>query len=215
MSDDDLKWLEPTAPRAVGRNMWESRFVRIARIVVPVMALAILAVTLIWAEMSPETEIKQTEQDLSQVQNTLETARFTSTDEKGRPYVIEADHVVQQDPSTMTATLAGPRGEITMEDNDVLSVKAQDGVYDHPNQKLHLKGNVEVQQNADMTLETQSLDVDLTARKATSDQPVKGRTNTGSQLEASGLDMTSGAETVTFIGPAKLIIAPDQETKNP
>jgi lipopolysaccharide export system protein LptC len=206
---DGLRWLRPDAstPRKIG-SLWH---VRLARVIVPVVAAGLLVLTVLWAQLNPEAEVKKV--DLTEVQNTVETARFTSVDDKGRPFVIEADRVVQQDPSTMTATLAAPRGELTLDNQDKLSVQARDGVYDHPNQKLKLKGEVQLQQNADMTFTTEALDVDLKDRSAQGDAPVQGSSKDGSALQAQGVIMSPNAGVLTFKGPATLTLAPKKEEK--
>ncbi len=206
---DSLRWLKADASEK--RDAGQSRGVRIARVFLPILAVVLLAGSVIWAQMGPDVEVKK--MDLKEVQNTLETARFTSTDSEGRPFVIEADKVLQQDPTTMTATLAKPKGEITMKEGDLLSVTANDGVYDHPNQKLHLQGDVVLNQNKDMTMKTENLDVNLMNKSAVGTAPVHGTSTNGNALEAQGLQLSPGASTLTFTGPAKLILAPQKKTE--
>lgn len=204
---DRLRWLKPDPDAFIKAG--SNKHVHFARVILPSAAGLLLLGTIIWAQLSPETEVKQA--DLTNVQNKLETARFTSVDSQGRPFVIEADQVLQQNPSSMTATLDQPKGSITMQKNDVLSVRAKEGIYDHPNQTLSLKGDVVLDRNKNMTLTTESLNVDLKDRSATGNQPVQGSGTDGSQLQAQGLDMGPDGKTVVFKGPARLTLQPKQK----
>lgn len=200
---DRLRWLKPDL-NAVG-TIGSGRHVKFARIVLPSVAALLLIGTVIWAQLSPQTDVKETTV-LTNVQNKLETARFTSVDDQGRPFVIEADQVVQQNPSTMTATLAQPKGEVTLEKGDVLSVQAKEGVYDHPNQRLRLKGDVVMDRNQTMTFKTSEMNVDLKDKSAEGHTPVTGSGKDGSALEAQGVAIGPGGKTITFQGPARLTL---------
>lgn len=203
----DLRWLQPDRDRS--HLAGEGRHVPLARVALPILVIAIIAVTWIWMQVNPETAVKKV--DVKDIQNTLDEARFTSVDDKGRPFAIEADKVLQQNPSTMTATLAGPRGDITLDKGDKLSLKAQKGVYDHPNKMLHLNGVVTLERNADLTITTDQLDVNLNDQSARGNARVNGSTKDGSTIEADGVQVAPGATRLIFTGPAKLTIMPKEK----
>lgn len=207
---DGLGWLDPKAPRSVGSN----RHVYFARIFLPIVAVAILIGSAIWAGLGPNVEVKKL--DMKDVQNTLETARFSSVDKDGQPFVIEADKVLQQDPRTMTATLSAPKGELSQKDGGKISIKAADGIYQHNEQKLHLDGNVVVQRDSNLTLTTDTLDVDLNQNSARSDKPVSAISTNGDRLDAqNGLDMRNSGQLLIFKGPATLTLQPKSQKLEP
>lgn len=205
---DRLRWLKPDPNAFAG--VGSSKHVKFARVILPSVAALLLLGTVIWAQLSPQTEVKEAT-DLTNVQNKLEAARFTSVDDQGRPFVIEADQVTQQNPSTMTATLAQPKGEVTLEEGDILSVKAKEGVYDHPNQKLELKGDVVMDRNQDMTFTTSEMNVDLKTKSAVGHAPISGSGKDGTELEAQGVTMGPGGKIITFQGPARLTLPAKQK----
>lgn len=207
----DLRWLQPDRDRS--RLAGAGRHVALIRIMLPALVIVILGATWAWMQLNPETAVKKV--DVKDIQNTLDEARFTSIDAKGRPFAIEADKVLQQNPNTMTATLAGPRGNITMGDNDQLSLTAQKGVYDHPNKMLHLNGSVTIIRNADLTITTDQLDVNLNDQSAKGSANVAGHTKDGSTIEAGGVEVAPGAERLIFTGPAKLTIMPKEKNATP
>lgn len=150
--------------------------------------------------------VNNTEQDLTSMQNTLETAVFTSVDDKGRPFIVEADKVLQQDPNSMTAILSQPRGTLELNETDRLNVRANDGHYDHNAQKLDLSGDVVINQNDDVTFETSTLNVDIKNNKATNNVPVHAVTKEGHILDAQAVDMTTDGRKIIFKGPATLTV---------
>ena len=205
-----LGWLDPKAPRNIGSN----KHVLWARVILPLIAVLLFISSIIWAQLGKSVEVKKI--DMKDVQNTLETARFSSVDKEGRPYVIEADKVTQQDPTNMTATLEAPKGELSLKDGGTLSVKANDGVYKHNEQKLHLNGGVILQRNKDFTMKTDALDVDMSQNSATGDKPVTAETLNGDQLNAqNGLDMNEEGNLLIFKGPATLTLQPKSQKLDP
>lgn len=213
MSDqDNLNWLKADPSRT--NNAGRSKHVAFARVAIPVVFLFLIAVSVIWSQSAPTLAVKEV--DLKQVQNTLETARFSSMDKDGQPFVIEADRVIQQDPTTMAATLAAPHGEMKTKEGQTLSLTAKDGLYNHNDQNLKLNGDVVLKRDNDLTMETQELDVDLAGKNATGDQPVTAVTAKGDVLKAAnGVELQSGGEKILFKGPASLTLQPKSQKIEP
>ncbi len=203
---DKLQWLKVDTNKQAGNN----RYVAVARVLLPLLAILLLGISIIWSQAGPSIEVKKI--DMSEVQNTLETARFTSVDKDGQPFVVEADKVTQQDPTTMEATLAAPRGSMKTKAGETMSLSAKDGLYDHNAQALKLNGDVVIKRDDGLTLETEALDVDLAGKNATGDKPVTAHTDKGDVLKAkSGIDVTEGGEKILFKGPASLTLQPKSQ----
>ncbi len=214
---DKLNWLRPTIHSA---DMARKNLVRRAvKYILPILALLLLLLSFYWAQEGQDiVAVNNIEQDLSEMRNTLETARFTSIDNKGRPFIVEADDVIQQDPNSMTAELNAPKGTLELNETDRLNVRANHGDYDHNAQTLDLSGDVVINQNDDVTFETSELDVDIKNNKASNNVPVHAVTKDGHTLDASAVDMTTDGGTIIFKGPAKLTVksltVPPKETEN-
>lgn len=212
MATDKLDWLKPDAAKA--KNAGSNRHVFVARIVLPVLVVIILAISIIWSQSGPSLKVK--EATLADVQNTLEEARFTSVDKNGDPFVIEAERVIQQDPATMAAQLALPRGALKTKEGQTVSVTAKDGLYKHNEQELQLNGDVVMTRDDGLTMTTDALDVDLEGKNAKGDKPVTATTANGDVLKAQhGIEVTGGGEKILFKGPASLTLQPKSQKMEP
>lgn len=202
---DKLNWLRPTIHSAESAR--KNLFRRAFKYILPILALLLLSFSFFWAQEGQKiVAVTNDKQDLSQMQNTLETAVFTSVDDKGRPFIVEADEVIQKDPNSMTAKLSAPKGTLELNETDRLNVRANNGNYDHSAQKLDLSGDVVINQNDDVTFETSELNVDIQNNKASNNVPVHAVTKDGHILDAEAVDMTTDGGKIIFKGPARLTV---------
>src|SRR5690606_18631202 len=104
------------------------------RIALPLVLAIILCVIFFWPMVSEHLEKTDTQAsgkkkiDLSHItDNRLVTPSYSAVDDKGNPYSVNAEWANQLDKNTIE--LNAPRGEITLENQEKISVTGESGLY--------------------------------------------------------------------------------------
>lgn len=208
MSQDRLDRL--TAPKKERRehNQGYSVFIRRAQLIMPVVAIIIIALVFIWSTTGQESIVAVQQTSLKEQtigKNELINPRYESRDEKNQPMTITAKRAVQGGENDNLVTLDEPRAHITLEGGDILGGQALSGEYQQDAQKLTLTGEVRLMNDQGYTLDTEKLFIDMVENKAWSDDLIHGK-GPDSTLEAKGLRADSVTQDIVFIGPATLIL---------
>ena len=214
--DENLKLSSLSAgPRQSRKlNTGYSSFIRSMRIVLPLFALAIVAVMFSWNMMKADQVIPVKDEKAAQTigKNELLNPHFDSVDDKNQPYTITAERALQGEKDGMML-LDKPMADIVLNNGNWLAIQSDQGAYRQQSQRLLLKSNVELFHDEGYTMETQELDVDLNAGTAQSDVDVHAHGPMG-KVNASGLKADSKAETLIFTGPAKLVLYDTGDSKD-
>jgi lipopolysaccharide export system protein LptC len=203
----------PLRPHAsIGRGY--SRFVGLAKRILPGVALVLLAIVAIWPRLQTEVErVRFTlprldprdAQDLRMV-----NARFTGLDKQNRPYVVTAD-VARQNPSVDDlVSLEGPKGDLTTSSGNWFELDAYTGLYQPDAQLLDLFGNVELFQDKGNEFHTDSAHVDMAKGNAEGNDPVAGQGPFG-QVTGQGFRIRDHGAVIVFTGHAHLQLAPHEK----
>ncbi|MEZ5813913.1 MAG: LPS export ABC transporter periplasmic protein LptC [Alphaproteobacteria bacterium] len=183
-----------------------SAFIRSMRIVLPLTALAIIAVLFSWNifrpdEIAPAKPGSETAKTIGK--NELLNPRFDSVDAKNRPYTITAARALQGADNELML-LDAPMADIILRNGNWLAVKSRQGAFRQETQRLLLKDDVRLFHDEGYSAKTQELDVDLKAGTARSDVKITGHGPLGT-LDASGMYADSKAGHLIFTGPAKIV----------
>ncbi len=188
-------------------NASYSKLVRRLRLMLPIVALIIIAVLFAWPSMqtqqipSIEDEAKETLSGRKELLNPV----FESVDRKNQPYKVIAKRAIQGETEDNLIILEEPTGNITMESGEILNVLANNGAYRQDIQRLFLKGNVELLYSDKFKLETEELDIDMRESQAWSKTNVRAIGPMG-VVTALGLEARNAEGLLVFTGPAKLIL---------
>ncbi|HNS43763.1 MAG TPA: LPS export ABC transporter periplasmic protein LptC [Alphaproteobacteria bacterium] len=191
-----------------------SKIVRWMRLVLPVVALAIVAVLMIWS--NPDQQIKAvpraevSPQTVSR--NELINPKFQSEDKNSQPYTITADKAVQNADNMDAILLDKPVADISLKSGNWVALKATQGVYNQQSGTLDLDGAVEMHHDTGYELHTDKMSINVDAQKIISDQAVTGHGPTA-EITATGLEADGKTDNVIFKGPAKLILRPVNDTR--
>jgi lipopolysaccharide export system protein LptC len=184
-----------------------SKFVRLMRFVLPLLALVIVGLVMSWPKVEETMKTIPHEAGMPQsvAENELVEPRYEGTDEKNQPFAVTAHRAIQsgQDPDVVLLEL--PQGESTMNDGKAVKISADKGQYQQKAQKLLLEGNVTLDQASAYEFRTDKLLVYLKYREVWSDAKVTGKGPAGT-LEASGLHATGENNLLIFTGPVKLVL---------
>ena len=197
-------------PRAAGfgRGRW-SRFVSAMKLVLPLVSLAVVALAVVWPELSrldrglPITisEPRAGEDDSLRMAN----PRYTGSDDQNRPFAITAETATLDRLDRRRVNLQQLHADITLEDNRWLSLTAPTGVYQQDRQFLDLAGPIEVYSDEGYELHARSARVDIQGGTAESDEAVAGHGPLG-ELEANGFRLDRRAQTLNFEGGVRVVI---------
>ncbi|MBL3676601.1 MAG: LPS export ABC transporter periplasmic protein LptC [Alphaproteobacteria bacterium] len=182
---------------------------RVTRIALPALALALLATLVLWNQGKtpysppPVAEVLPADKAWD---NTLFDPRYESRDAKGRPYVVTADRALQDAGKDAPVLLEAPQARLTLPDGREVTAAASLGRYDASSETLDLLQGVTLYLD-DHALQTSVLTLDLVTQAAHGAEPVDvaGPTLT---LTATGLDGVLGTEVLTFAGPGRLLLTP-------
>ena len=181
--------------------------VRGLKLLLPLIALGIVAVVIAWPRMDEAIAPVPKETILPQAagSNELIKPRYESTDRNDNPYVITADRANQSAGNQNLVMLEKPVAEMTMKSGEKLSASARDGTYSQTDQALILSGDVVINHSSGYVLRTQALDIALKSDLATTDQTV-AITGPDADLKAAGMTADNTAGTLVFGGPARLVL---------
>lgn len=201
-----LDWVTRGERRAAGRGY--TRFVRVMRVILPLAAIALTAVIVLWDEMGRQMAKVDQEKfmpEMEEARGELLEPKFDSTDSEGRPYTIIADRARQDDNNPKIMLLQKPDAFIQLGTTETMTGKSQSGVYEQEIGKLFLSQDVQLDHSSGYTLQSNELRVDLKTGEAFSDLPVHVEGEMGT-IDASGLEAYNARGLVIFKGPAKLIL---------
>lgn len=184
-----------------------TRFVRVMRLALPLLALAIVVIVVAWPNMDrvPAMAIEDKKNERQAGSNELVNPRYESEDDKGQPYVVTAIRAVQSAQDSDVVLLEKPHGASTMLNGTRIEAEAERGAYRQKARRLMLEGHVIVTQSQGYRFDTGRLMIDIEARKSWTDVPVSGDGPAG-RLNATGMQATEDDGVLIFTGPAKLIL---------
>ena len=195
-------------------------FVRLARLVLPALALVLLSLVVLKLSGNPlQDQLSQIAPELKTTpgQSSLEKARYEAVETEGRPFVLTADQATRVMTEDKTSTSIDP----TPQDGETVDLKqprarlldetgaggfaleASEGRFEQGPGQLRLEGGVTLSDDKGYALDLQSVDVDLMQRRAKSDQPVSGDGPAG-HIKASGVTVEEGGQSIIFSGPATM-----------
>ena len=201
-----------------GHSRAYSRFVGVMKFLLPVAALAVIALVVAWPHINTGdlrfrlgiTVMKLAGSDDPSMIN----PRYVGTDSDSQPFSITADLARNISDQGTRVTLVMPKADITLEDGTWLVLTANDGEYSRAEKTLNLAGEVNLYHDSGYEFRTERAAIDLTAGTATSNDPVEGQGPFG-RLEAAGFRMVNKGKVIHFLGRSKLTLYPGAKPPTP
>jgi lipopolysaccharide export system protein LptC len=195
-------------------NPTYSKFIRRMRLILPMVALALVAIVFAWGNMSDENivpvkDAKNAPQTIGK--NELLNPKFESMDDKKQPYTITAKRAVQAKEGENTVILESPTADMLLNSGNWIAIKAIEGAYKQDDRTLLLEGDVKLFHDNGYEMEMAKLNIDLNSNKAWSDTEVKGHGPAGT-LVAKGLQADSNSGSLIFNGPATLVLVNGEDS---
>ena len=190
-----------------------SRFVRALRVFLPLAALGVTGLVMLFAQSSENFE--RTEDDFTvekPATNELMKPRFESRDENAQPYTITANKAIQSETQSNKIFLDKPVADMMTKKGAWLAVEADHGEYTENQEILVLKGNVQLLHDDGYSLRSQKMNINLESNTAQTDMPVEAHGPAG-MLKARGLTAYQKENKIIFTGPAKLTLYNSDDDK--
>jgi lipopolysaccharide export system protein LptC len=190
-----------------------SRFVGMMKMLLPIMALALMAAIFAWPGEFDDPKLL----DIGFVQGkgkeaerlTMLNPRYLGTDAQQRPFVITA-RIAEQDPNDQRqVTLTAVQADMASGDGAWFSIAARSGVYHQGNNSLYLVGPIDLFSDAGYEFHSGSVNIDLNAGTAETVDKVQGHGPFGT-IKADRLLISERGNVLRFAGHVSLVIAPQK-----
>jgi lipopolysaccharide export system protein LptC len=193
----------PPPPSRIARRRFA---IGLAKWVLPLIAMVLLASVALWPELQRMTNASRLA--MAHVSGEVEggkliDARYKGIDEKGRPYTVTAATAWQIDPERIGMTM--PKGDITLENGTWLMLTAKTGTYMQHLNQLDLLDEVTLYRDDGTTMHTHSASIDLKAGAAAGSEDVHVEGPFGT-LDAKGFTVMDKGTAIDFPGPAHVVL---------
>lgn len=190
-----------------------SRLLGLAKIVLPASGLGLLAVALLWQDIMPSAVSKGGVPRLGLEalrQHEMSAPKFVGTDDKNRPYQVEAKSARLANAKSDTVILDRPKASATLESGSWVAVTSRTGEFNQKTRVIVLNGDVEVFHDANYTFRTEQATFDTTKNRAWGDRPVVAQGPKGT-IESQGFRIEDKGQTVIFTGKTRVLLKLDSQ----
>ncbi|MGE5147116.1 MAG: LPS export ABC transporter periplasmic protein LptC [Candidatus Eiseniibacteriota bacterium] len=205
----------PGLPRFSDGYTW---FVNFLKLALPLMALALVGLVLMWPQLKGAEENLRKgvigSLKLDEIENLqMVKARYVGVDDQNRPYVLTAAAARQVSSGSDLIALETPKGEMALQDGNKVAVSAQAGAYYQKAQMLDLFGHVTMDRSDGYVVETEEARINLKTGSAEGNKTVTGHGPAGT-LRSDGFRIVDKGQTVMFTGKARMTINSDSADAN-
>lgn len=185
-------------------------FVALLRVLLPLVAVAMLLLLFLWPVIRPEEKIALPKMIPEML---MHQPRFSGADEKNRPYIVEATEARQVADRLSLVDLVDPKGQIELYPGQLARGQARMGRFDQETKRLWLAGDVRGLDGKGYSFVADELMIDIQKRVAWTDKYIKVKGPFGT-VEGQGMKAFDGGKVIIFKGPARALITHPAETKS-
>lgn len=196
--------------------LWD-QFVSFMRITLPIFALILGTVTVLWPFINEkEVSFTLSKDDVTQGDGRVRMTnlQYVGTDNDNRLFTVTADSGEQADPNAERVKLTGITAEMEIEPRIPAIVNARTGIYRMKERTLSLIGGVHLETGNGYTLDMLGADVDLKTRSAEGQGSIIGTSDLG-EIRASRMTIQVKEQIGLFEGGVKMRIIPQRLTSKP
>jgi lipopolysaccharide export system protein LptC len=201
--------------RAFNKARRHSRWVRFAKIAIPLGALVGMAGVGVLAYYNPFQQIENLSFDsigVSGTNVTMESPKLTGFKNDNRPYEVTASAATQDVRKPDLVQLKDLKARIvTDERGSVARLQADSGVLDTKREQMRLRQNIVVTTDAGHEVKLRTAFVRFKAGSVVSKDPVTVSFGSGT-IEAEGLDVTDNGKIMSFKGRVRTVIQPSSDS---
>lgn len=190
-----------------------SRLLGMAKIVLPGTGLAILAVALLWQDIMPQAISRRLAPQIgleSLRRHEMSAPKYVGTDDKNRPYQVEAKSARLADAKSDTVILEQPKASITLESGNWVAVTSRGGEFNQKSRIITLNGDVHVFHDANYTFRTEQATFDTAKNIAWGNRPVVATGPKGT-IDSQGFRIEDKGQTIIFTGKTRVVLHLDNQ----
>jgi len=200
-----LSFIQPRATRRAerARDPRAERFVARLRWVLPIAAVLLLTVLIVWPMIDPEkikSEVAKKIPDL-----VIEDLHFNGLDSKNEPYSMTAARATRPGGLQNIYDLDKPKADITLQNGAWIAGQADYGRYDQGKRQLWLGGNVQLFHDKGYQFTTDEAQINISEDNAWGEKPVLIQGDFG-EIRGHGFRALDAGKTFVVTGPAKAIL---------
>lgn len=192
-------------------SVFYSHLVTLLKLVLPSVAVGLVAIVLLWPQLNPIDQrfrLKPVGVSMDDLENLrMMNPRYVGSDSQDQPYTITADQALQVSGDSNVTDLVNPKGDITLNSGNWLSLTANAGTYRKQEQFLDLKGNVNLFHDDGYELLTERAHIDLARNYAEGNDPVTGQ-GPDTELSGQGFRVYDRGQRIIVTGQSRLVIRP-------
>ncbi|NNK78822.1 MAG: LPS export ABC transporter periplasmic protein LptC [Litoreibacter sp.] len=189
-----------------------SRFVQIAKVAFPILALVFLSTLFLFSRnVDLDAAIPFADIDIESItrEQRLISPEFSGVTTDGSAVVLHADSAAPDPENSRNFSALVVLANIATQSGTTYDIHAERAYFDGRSERLDLDGNVRLQTSTGYRLETQSLVTSVAQTMINAPGPVSG-TGPGGKLEAGAMDLKADGDThvLVFKNRVKLIYQP-------
>jgi lipopolysaccharide export system protein LptC len=184
------------------------RRVRLAKFVLPTVALALLTALAAWPQLAGEGGAARLDfRAITDVVHgdTVYGARYRGVDRENRPYTVTAEVARRVTPDRIN--LREPQGDLQLGPGSSVILEARRGVFRQAEHALDLSRDVTLYRNDGTTVMTESAAIDLRRGAAAGSAPVQATGPFGTLTAQGGFTLLDKGADIQFFGPARVVLS--------
>jgi lipopolysaccharide export system protein LptC len=207
--------LRPAArARAFSKARRHSRWVRFAKVAIPLGSLLSIAVVVLLAYFEPFRKVENLSFGSIGVNGTsvtMEAPKLTGFKNDTRPYEVTASAATQDVRNPNFVELKDLKARIVTDDKgSAARLEANIGVLDTQKEQMNLHQDIRVRTDAGQEVRMRSAFVDFKAGLVTSNEPVTVLLGNNGQIDAEGVRVTDNGKVMSFKGRVRTTFMPSQ-----
>lgn len=186
-----------------------SRTVAAMKMLLPALAITLVALVLIWPQIGrnaadiPVGQAPITLEDVDTLR--MSNPRFVGLDENDQPFEIVAQSATQLGEDGQAVELDAPQADMINEDGSWVSLNAAEGVWYKDASVVNLSGGVALFHDAGHQLNTDAAMIDMGPGNVFSDLPTHGQ-SPGGTIEGEGLRSLDRGARIIFTGRSRAVL---------
>lgn len=195
------------------------RFVHIMRILLPILAGGLLLSLLIWPQLMKKADfvsdvLKSSVAPLnSKAQIDMKKVQFYSEDDKGQPFTLTSDKILEVNPEKRLVQMDNPYGEMTLNSGVKIFSDSPVALFYQDSEVVYFKKDLHFKTDNGYTATSSDVVVDYKNQLAYSNAPIYIR-GEKADLDATAFYMRQNGEEIDFKGFAKVILKDPEQNKN-
>ncbi len=194
------------------------RFVYLMRVLLPVLASGMVLALLVWPQIAKRADfitgaLKNSVRPTNlQAKIDMKKVQFFSEDEKGQPFTVSSEKIVEIDPENKVVQMDNPKGEMSLNSGIKLTSNSPLAWFYQDTQVVYFKQDVVVFSDNGYQADLSDVVVDYKKQLSYSNNPLKVR-GEKMDLDSKGFYMRQNGEELDFKGPAKVVLKEENQKK--